>query len=317
MSHAFLITAYKDAAQLFVLIDELKRYDGHIYLHIDRKSRQLRRAAGARFGTDQAVSIVRDPVKVSWGGFSHLNAILRLLRMAFEAPSHSHFHLLSGQDFPVVDPSTFRLFFERNQDKQFITCFPLPDNQWKGGGLDRLRYFHLNDILDLRSPIFRAIDKVCVKIQKATKRERKLPDYVDRICGGGTWWSLSRNGADEIVRFIEEHPDYISCFSNTSCSEEVFFQTILYNSPVKDAIAENDLRYVVWTRRASGYPAHLDDSDFEKIVSSKAVFARKFDSNISVALRNRLVRHRDRQQASKSRSHPDLSVDGSNVAEKA
>lgn len=62
--------------------------------------------------------------------------------------------------------------------------------------------------------------------------------------------------------------DYVKRFKWTSCCDEIFFHTIVMNSPYAEQICPNDLRYVDWNRKHEGetLPRILDESDFEDIV---------------------------------------------------
>jgi hypothetical protein len=57
--------------------------------------------------------------------------------------------------------------------------------------------------------------------------------------------------------------------------DEIFFQTILMNSPLSKKIINRKLTYVDWN--FSPAPKVLDDSDLEKVFRSDDFFARKFD----------------------------------------
>lgn len=60
--------------------------------------------------------------------------------------------------------------------------------------------------------------------------------------------------------------------------DEIFFQTIVLNSPLAHTVVNDDLRYLEWRDPAlAGGPAVLGEHDFRKIMSSSKLFARKFD----------------------------------------
>lgn len=289
MTHAFLITAYKDEAQLCSLVTQLLKYQSRIYIHIDKKSGSLQGKLSNKYANNDRIKIISNPVKVYWGGFSHLKAILLLLNEAYKNLDNARFHLLSGQDLPIKSTNDFDLFFKTNADKEFITCFKLPDPQWAGGGLDRIKYYHLNDILDPKKYLFPRINGRFIRFQKWLGMERKQPTYISNYYGGGTWWSLSRKAVDEIMDFNKKHPDFISYFKNAYCGEELFFQTILSNSALNDSVMPEDLRYIDWNVADGKFPPVLDESYLEKIFKKEKFFARKFDSGISENLRKRLA----------------------------
>lgn len=291
MTHAFLITAYKDLEQLSSLIQQLKHRDSYIYIHIDKKSKQLLDNLKDKFSPKDNVFVISDPVKVNWGGFSHLQAILLLINEAKKNPLPNYFHLISGQDFPITSRTAFDSFFEANAGKEFLSYAKMPDSQWEDGGLKRIDYYHLNDILDPKKYLFPRLNGRFLRLQKFLHMKRKYPTYIKDFYGGGTWWSLSRNSITEICSFTTQHPSFADWFKNTHCSEEVFFQTILLNSSLKDKVVNDDLRYVNWDLKNGSCPANLDESDLETILNCKnKFFARKIDSSFGKGLREKLTR---------------------------
>ena len=60
--------------------------------------------------------------------------------------------------------------------------------------------------------------------------------------------------------------------------DEFVFQTILMNSHFKNNVVSNHYRYIDWS--AGGpHPKLLDANDFEKMVNSDNLFARKFKTS--------------------------------------
>jgi hypothetical protein len=60
--------------------------------------------------------------------------------------------------------------------------------------------------------------------------------------------------------------------------DEHFFHTIVLNSPLKDTVVNDDLRYLEWHHPdVAGGPAVLGRQDYKKVMTSEALFARKFD----------------------------------------
>jgi hypothetical protein len=288
LTHAFLITAYKDEAQLCSLVTQLLKYPSLVYIHIDKKSAELLENLTRKYSGNKRITLIPTPVNVSWGGFSHLKAILILLKEAYKNSENFRFHLLSGQDLPIKSKSEFDLFFKANKNKEFITSFKLPDPQWMNGGLDRVKYYHLNDILNPKKYLFPRINGRWIRFQKWIGLKRKQPAYISDYYGGGTWWTLSRKAIDVIMDFDKRHPDFIGYFKHTNCGEEIFFQTILSNSTLKDSIMPEDLRYIDWTIPNGNFPAVLDESYLDKMLTKQKFFARKFDSGISHDLRKRI-----------------------------
>jgi len=130
--HAVLITAYKDYPSLLRLVRRLDRGFFKTYIHIDRRSRISRseRAELSRHGA----TIINNRF-VRWGSISHLLAIMDLLRLATAEADVDYIHIISGQDYPLVDAETFR---SRCDGRIFMNFEPVGEyasGGWFGGRL--------------------------------------------------------------------------------------------------------------------------------------------------------------------------------------
>ena len=84
----------------------------------------------------------------------------------------------------------------------------------------------------------------------------------------------------------------------TIIADEVYKQLLLYNSEYKETIYKDengdtdDLRLVDWKRKVQDSPHIFTSDDYDMIVNSKKLFARKFDEktdiNIVIQLHDRI-----------------------------
>lgn len=81
-----------------------------------------------------------------------------------------------------------------------------------------------------------------------------------------------------------DRPSASLLFEHTYCPEELYFQTVLMNSPHAGRVVNDNLRYILWEKRHGSLPAVLDESDFEPLKASGALFARKLSSPVSSGL---------------------------------
>lgn len=295
MNHAVLITAHRSPALLAELIDAMATSRTQVFAHIDRD---------APFSPDRVLRIVQSrdritmldpPSSVHWRGFSYLSVVLRLLRAAHANGPFDLYHLLTGQCYPTRKPEEILDTFEAHADRDHLECFELPSDRWTGGGLDRMRYFHLYDRFDARKrvldiPFNQGIIYSLVRAQRMLGVRRRLPGDFERYYGGSVFWSLTNAAVGYVLRYLDECPEIERGFENTYCPEEILFQTILANSPLADRISGSGLRYIDWTYRNGSIPANLDESDLERIVASDALFARKIDPEHSAQLLAQLRR---------------------------
>ena len=284
MKHAFLITAYTDAAQLKELIQALNSPDSSFFIHLDAKSPLHKTAELDSLRRMANVQFTRKPLRVYWGGFSHFRAIVLLLQEAVSRSGADYFHLLSGQCFPTRSYHEFNAFFERNTGREFITTAPIEQMNWTGGSMNRLQLYHLNDWFNIRVRFWKRINARFLQLQRKLGVKRKLRLPVKQYYGGGTWWSVSRTAALHMVDALAR-PGILASFRHTHCAEEIVFHTILCNSRLKEKIANDDLRYVDWSTRDGSCPAILDERDLEALRASRKLIARKFVSGHSDMLK--------------------------------
>lgn len=280
--HGFLITAYKDPTQLEKLIESLDCEYSYFYIHIDKKSDLSNHKTIVNLKAKYNVSILENSICVNWGGFSHLEAILELIKECYSIPEISYFHCLSGQCYPIKSIEEICSFFEINNNSEYIEYYKMPTNKLFDGGMSRVHYYRPNDLLNEKGSFWeRKIYTLIVKSQRLFSIVIPYSKKFPPLYWGSTWWSLSRNSIAYILNYIGKNRSFLKRFQHTFCAEEMFFQTILLNSKFKNRIVNSNLRHIDWEYKNGNSPAILDESDFKAIVKSKHLFARKFDSEIS------------------------------------
>lgn len=292
--HAFLITAHRDRAQLTDLVDVLTTDSSHVFVHLDRKSPFTPADVLANVRKPEGVTLVSPQLRVQWGAPSLLHATLLLLRTARRSDRYSYYHLLTGQCHPTRHPEEIFRFFREHPGREYLEVFPLPSAIWgPEGGLDRMFYFHFYGLLNAQRRVRgmrlnQQVLRLLVKLQKLAGTRRRLPGSFPTYYGGSAYWSLTGFCVDYVLGELRREPDLERAFRYTLSAEEILFQTLIMNSPFKENVSGSNLRYVDWRTRNGSLPANLDETDLEAILSSEALFARKFDPTCSRVLLERL-----------------------------
>lgn len=284
MIHAFLITAYRDEVALEGLIHQILKIDrARIYINIDNRSSDLISKTESLIKKIDGNRIyMQSERKIHWGGFGHLNVFMEMLRIALNDQCE-YFHTLTGQCRLTQSTVNFIEFFDKNKHLSFVENFQLPTRSWPGnGGLNRVKYYQLYDLLDAKKPgkFFKRLNKHFIHLQKLLFINR-LKNYTYH--GGSGYFSINRAAASYLDKEFESRQKE---FKNTFCPEEIAPQTILLNSPdqISKNITNNNLRYVLWETKNGEVPGILDENDLDKIKDNRYFFARKFDSAISNSL---------------------------------
>ncbi len=279
---AILITAYKNYQHLEDLINFFD--DGfNIYIHIDKKS-SIPKDDIQKLSTKKRVQYVSQEYKVHWGGINHLKAILELAEKAISNSQNTYFHLITGHDYPIVSVDKFHDFINLNQNHDFMEYHALPYSAWPKGGINRLSSYNIYDLVDGRTGLSKKLIKGFSKLQWSIGFKRSFSKDFPALYGGSTYWSLKRESLEYVFQYMKDHPHFFKRFKYSFCSEEIFFQTILLNSPMRDNIINNNKRFIIWEERNGNFPANLDCNDYDKIQKSDALFARKFEYPVSEAL---------------------------------
>lgn len=273
--HAIIITAYKDKESLHRLVDHLKS-DFLVFIHIDKKSGINPNG----FNGENVFAFKK--YKVNWASYNHLAAIIFLLKKAIKHSNVEYFHIITGQDFPSVSNNEIYRFFEKNNEKSFFDYVNVSemDDLSKPGMQARYQLRWFTDLFaypktfDFQSKL---IIGFIERFQKKHKLKRtKIGEFGEKyIYKGLIYASLHREAVGYILDYIKKDKSFLVSLKTCLIPEEFFIQTILMNSPLKDTIVNDNLRYVNWEYRDGISPCILDERDYESVLDSKALFMRK------------------------------------------
>lgn len=217
---------------------------------------------------------------------------LLLLKAAMDQGEYSYFHLISGVDLPLKNVDTIYNFFQTHSGTEFIH-FCTDEFSESEAVADRARLYYFLQEWAGRGPNFLAyVQKVGLIIQKilGVDRRKKLRKPV--ACGS-QWFSITK----ALAKYVLEHePWIIEHFSNTLIPDEMFLQTLVAETPFADKLYMPDargdyrscLRYVDWNR---GNPYVFRREDFDDLINSPYLFARKFDLNEDVQIVEKIYNH--------------------------
>lgn len=287
MSQAILITAYKNFEHLYDIADFFdQRFE--IYIHVDKKSELSNTVISGLYALPQ-VKLVSQKYRVNWGGINHLKCILYLSAEALKNKNISRFHVITGHDYPVKTNDYFMSFFESHQENNYMVYRELPYKNWPSGGLDRLEYYNFYDWINAKK--HRPLIFKLVNWQKKLGIKRKLSKKLPKLYGGETYWSLNRAALAYIMQHTKENSSFLRRMKHSFCSEEIYVQSVIMNSPFAATMVNDSLRYIDWSSRNANFPANLDLTDLEPILASNKLFARKFEFPISQSLKLKIMEH--------------------------
>ena len=275
--HAYLIMAHTQPELLKMLLKKLDDERNDIYLHIDSKAKDYPLDEVAAV-LQKANCVFTERTDVKWGSYSQIHCEMVLLKEAVKC-EHAYYHLLSGMDLPIKSQNDIHTFFEKYAGLEFVDE-DLPEIS--EAALSRVKYNHkfygkagsAKDILGALS----------AKSQKLLGVD-KTKKYGDIIFQKGRNWFSITHGLAKLV--VEKESWIQEVFGHSVCGDELFLQTVARNSEFADKICNPntmptvpDTRHSDWERGSNNNPYIFRESDYEELMNSSALFARKFDLNI-------------------------------------
>jgi hypothetical protein len=271
MNVAYIVAAHRDLRQLERLLRRLAGEGTPVVVHVDTQVSQDEYASFRRRAEDLDVHHL-DRHRGFWGGFGVVRAALKGIRHLVDTGTRFDYAaLLSGQDYPLVSRAALQVELQRAERRSFMTHFRLPFEGWGSrGGLDRVERWHL-------------VSHVALHVRLPWKRQ--IPGGLTPY-GGGRPWVLEREAVRYIDDFVRAEPSFVRFFEHVLHPDELFFQTILLNSPLAATIVDDHRQYVKWRGGAS--PAILTIADLDDLLASRCLFARKFDYAVDEDILDRL-----------------------------
>lgn len=280
---AYLIIAHKNLEQLKKLLKLLDYRKNDLYIHIDKKAEK----EIIEFDFSKCCKYSKvykfSEYSVNWGSENVINCELFLLKKANENKKYEYYHLISGADLPLKGSKEIYEYFEKSKNKEYINF--VIDNKESYKNLEnRIKYYRITNfynILPFKSlKIMRKIDIFQIKLQKILGINRLKKSKIKKFYKGTNWFSITNNLAEDL---INDSDNFINIYKNTYCCDEVFLQTYVMNNKYwKEKIKLNEdyhsiMRYIDWNR---GGPYVWRERDFDELINSDYLFARKFDEKI-------------------------------------
>jgi len=273
---AILMTMYNNEALGNRICRHLAK-DFDVYVHIDKRS-------SAKIDEHNNVFVYKK-FRTYWGSFNFVRAILYLLQQAYRK-GYDRYILISGQDLPIKTNAEINEFFSNN-NREYIWMQKMPvEGLVDNGGFDRVAHYHPNPFHRNRSAFSRGLYKLINSVFAVySKIKPRTIDY--EFYKGTTWWNLTHKCVSGILSFINENSLYSNRFRWTCICDEIFFHTIV--SQIEGTtVVNNALRYIDWVSGPE-YPRTLRLDDYERIITSDALFARKFDMNVDSSVISKVM----------------------------
>ena len=277
--HAYLIIAHN---HFYILEKILKLLDSEyndIYIHIDKKVLDFDFSYFKSLLVKSEVFFTKR-IDVRWGDISVISSELQLFKEAHQNAkkrNYSFYHLISGVDLPLKTSQEIYDYFEK-ENKDYIGYLPIQyasARRYQNYHIMTKRLKNKNKIIDCSLNIIResfVLAQKVVHYNRTKNREIKF----------GPQWVDLKNSTVEYI--LSQQEEIYKTYSHMRAPDEFYKQTLLFeNKEIYQAIYQSKEAYeqckrlIDWNR---GKPYVWRNEDYEEIMNSGRLFARKFDPSV-------------------------------------
>lgn len=269
MKHAYMILAHNEFGLLQTLIDCLDDPRNDIYVHIDRKVKEMPELRAEKAG----LTMLDKRIDIRWGDFSMVEAEYALLETAVARGPYAYYHLLSGVDLPLKSQDYIHHFCEECRGREFIG-YSVVDPAELERKMQRWHLFPRH--FSRQKTVWSIARSAFLSLQELLhiKRNRTVSFYK-----GSQWVSIT----EKMARFALDHKGWVvRTFTHTFVPDECVMQTLCRMSPYRDQLYNTEMDGIGCMRTIGWRGSELKDwaaEDFDYLASAPTFFARKFNSS--------------------------------------
>lgn len=286
MKIAIMLALHNNPEQANIFINQCLSWpECEVFIHIDKKGLGII----PKLVKNVRVHIMPKSYDVQWGDYSQIEYVIYMMRFIREYGEFQYYSIHSGSDLLVRPMEELIDFLSKTNKYAFLDCHKLPWKDWQyGGGLGRLaliwpdcmrRRLKPHSILRYSRAIYGRM--YGAKILKGKKLPKDIQFY-----GKSAWYTLRKDCVNDILNYLDSHEEFLKLFRKALCGDEIFFATIanlVSGVHQSEIVQDDDLRFVdfeIVNKKSVGSPKTLTYADKDKIINSKAFFARKVDISV-------------------------------------
>jgi hypothetical protein len=271
---AYLILVHRYPAQFKRLFKAIYDPCNCYLVHVDKRSGVAMLDEVRDFLAPYANADVLKAKNAQWGGYSLVDAELRGMAHLLNADrTWTHFINLSGQDFPLCTQAQIIARLDANPGREFIRV--LDQEKVRPDTMRRVRRFYIEWADGVRGT---SIDR---------------PFLRDAVPYIGTQWMIASRRFCAFVSADARARRFKDFYRNTFIPDEGLFQTLMMNTAEHGVIVNDDLRMIDWIPDGDIKlrPRTYGVADAAALLSSRSLFARKFDASVDSEILDILEQH--------------------------
>ena len=274
--HAYMIMAHHRGDLLARLVAALDHERNDLYIHLDVKCREPINIAAKR---SRLVWLPR--MDVRWGGYSQVRCEYALLERAVQSGErYAYYHLLTGASYPIKSNEYIFSFFEKHRGKEFVG---FAKNEKRCCNRVRCKFL-FSEMGRVKSK--KDEKKMALRLWALRLQGRLGIDFFKRFRmefrKGLAYWSIT----EDCARYLLSRRRLArKMLWGSLCGDEVFVQTLVYNSPFRERVYSMGSEYegaaicVAWKECVGGdrKNQNLCLADYRQFFQPGYLYALKFE----------------------------------------
>ena len=270
MKHGVLMTVHNNIPVVQALMSLLDDERFTFYLLVDKKSKH----SPEEFIPDlkRAKVVTLDRININWGGYSQIEAQLRLMERAVQNEV-DYLHYVQGADLPLKTPEQIDRFCKQGGIFLEVSAEPSACANYRV----LCKHFFADFPYYRETKLLRYANHGLAYLQRPFMRLKK--QYNGMFMGYATW-SIPLSFT---VYVLSMRNEIERRYRYSVTADEVFLQTLCMQSEYKSQVrGKNAARLIDWSRREGNSPRTFTIEDKtvleEAIKDPELLFARKFSA---------------------------------------
>lgn len=298
---AYLISVHKDPNQLRRMIKALNQGNNtHFFIHVDLKSNIDDFKNALHNSKDKNIHFTPNRYWVQWGGFNQVRYQIELLKSCIESDIiFNRVIILTGQDYPLKSNEFINRELSKHPQKEYIIGLNISNvNNLPKIKYKFTRYYFFRDLKTTTNikKIFSGLSRIIMFILPIRKKPFiKINREKWSIYQSSAMMCITYNLAKYIIEQL--HNTCILKYFKYSCTpDEMVIPTIIFNSPfykncmyyekgTYDGLKTlSAITYFNYRKKIQTFTIE----NYEELINSGKMFARKFVTGISDTLMDKL-----------------------------
>ena len=265
MTHAWLIIAHNEFGILQRLVSALDAPECDIYIHVDRKVRELPRIHTGR----GKLTVLNNRIDVRWGSVSQILCEMAFMKAATRDGYHDYYHIVSGTTLPLKPLESIESYFESKAGCSIVSGLCKSSRTQELLKVRRYNLFLRNySSLGLKGKASQFLWKSAIALQRHLGIEANRDKTFHKA---SNWLSLSQEAVDYI---LSREKIILKTYRYSFCGDEYFIPSELMASPLKDKVVNSEKYLLHNISRSNASTYSLEE--YEGLCETGYLFARKF-----------------------------------------